>query len=500
MQTVLHLTSSGEQYWRKGRDGWQPVEGPPAGPVWVVTDLAEEGFAEIQIPRVFGRDRQNFVARQLASRFPDTPYRTPLPVKPGGSLMDRIAPPRQTLLGLDAAQRVNVALDGLSAPVAGVWATSMLLAMIGCKKPLPPELFVVLPGPDALRIVVIKNRLPVLTRLIAGVTQPSDQVAEITRTLRHLENTRVLDRSVHRHGVLVLGDTEGMAAALAAEHLDLLAPPPPWANKPPNDWHFALFDLALKSPVGQLAPLSRRTQYVAAQLRQAAYVGAALCLGGALWAAGDNLRYIVAGQASRSQMQANAQALALQMGEADQKMVGFGVAAETVRSAVALDRDEVSSAPSLSSQLQQLGGAIGQHDLVRVGQLAWTVLPPGRPACAGGASGGAAAEPAAGAEATAPKRLVEISFDITLPEELREKARAQTVASLSTSLTKLGGAALIRDPAKGMDKAALSGGGVRTGSDKPLSWCLTLPGAPAAPSPLPGQAIGQSATVPGSRP
>lgn len=481
MKTVLHLTPSGSQVWLKGRDGWRSHDGPPSGPVWVVTDLAEEAFAEIQIPRIFGRDRQNFITRQVAARFPDTAYRTTLPVKPGGGLMDRIAPPRQTLLGLDAAPRINLALDALSTPLAGVWSTSMLLATIACRKPLPAELFVVLPGPDALRVVVIKNRLPVLSRLIAGVTEPADQVAEITRTLRHLENTRVLDRSVHRHGVLVLGDAQGMATALAAEHLDLLTPPPPWANQPPGDWRFALFDLALKSPIGQLAPLSRRTQYVAAQLRQAAYLGAALSLGGALWAAGDNLRYIVAGQASRSQMQASAQALAVQMGEADQKMVGFGVAAETVRSAVALDREEISSAPSLSLQMQQIGSVIGQHETVRLGSFAWTVLPPGRPACSASAAG--TPEAPAGAEAVAQQRLVEISFDITLPEDLREKARAQTVTSVSTLLAKIDGASLIRDPAKGLDKAALSGGGTRFGTDKALSWCLTLPGAPKPPSP-----------------
>ena len=34
--------------------------------------------------------------------------------------------------------------------------------------------------------------------------------------------------------------------ALAVEHLDLLSPPPPWVDKPPSHWLFALFDLALK--------------------------------------------------------------------------------------------------------------------------------------------------------------------------------------------------------------------------------------------------------------
>ena len=156
-------------------------------------------------------------------------------------------------------------------------------------------------------------------------------------------------------------------------------------------------------------------------------------------------------------------------------MVGFGVAAETVRAAVALDRDEVSTAPSLALQLHQLGSVIGQHEAVLLGQLAWTVLPPERPAC-GGVAAGVPGAPV-GAEAPVSQRVVEISFDIALPEDLREKARAQTITSISTMLAQLDGASVIRDPAKGLDKAALSGGGTRAGTDKALSWCLTLPGA-----------------------
>ena len=90
MKTVLHLTPAGSQLWRKGPAGWQAHDGASSGPVWVLTDLAEEGFADLQVPRIFGRDRQAFVARQLASRFPDTPYRTVLPAARGGSQRARI--------------------------------------------------------------------------------------------------------------------------------------------------------------------------------------------------------------------------------------------------------------------------------------------------------------------------------------------------------------------------------------------------------------------------
>lgn len=486
MKTVLHLTPAGSRLWRKSRDGWQPHDGPSVGPVWVVTDLAEEGFAEIQIPRIFGRDRMAFVARQVANRFPDTAYRTVLPVRHAGGLMDRIAPPRQSLLGLDAAQRVDAALATLASPLAGVWTTSMLLAQIGCKGTLPADLFVVLPGPDALRIVVIKDREPVLTRLIAGVTQEDDQAAEIVRTLRHLENTRVLARGTHRHGVLMLGAGEAMAARLAPDHLELLPLPAPWTVMAPDDWLFALFDLAVKSPVGQLAPLARRAEFVASQLRRVAYGASLLVVGLSVWAASGNLRAIVASEASRSQAQAEMQGLAIQLSEAEQKMAGFGVSADVVRRAVALDRDEVLAAPSLAGRLRQLGAIIGQHEALRLGQLSWRVLPSGRPACAGGTpSPTASSESTAADETTVSARRVELSFDLTPPQAQRATERAQMVSALSADLARLDGVSLIRDPAKALPQAALSGGPSKADADTSLSWCLSLPGslAPAPSSP-----------------
>ncbi|NDP40269.1 MAG: hypothetical protein GZ093_16235 [Rhodoferax sp.] len=485
MKTVLHLATSGPQLWRKSRDGWQAYDGPAKGPVWVVTDLAEESFAEILIPRIFGRDRQGFIARQLVSRFPDTPFRTTLPTPTNGTLMDRIAPPRLTLLGVDAAQKVNQALDALSAPIAGVWAMSMLLSLIGVKKGLPSELFMVLPTAQALRIVFIKNRVPVLSRLIPGITQASEQVTEIVRTLRHLENTRVLERSGRKHAVLMLGDTQDLAALLAAHQLQLLDPPSPWANTAPADWRFALFDLVLSSPAGQLASLSRRASFVAARLRQPAYALAAVSLGLALWASVGNLREIVASHSTRIQIDGRTQQLTEQLNEVEQKMAGFGVAPDLVRQAAALDREELTTAPSLAAHMQQLGQVVGQHPEMRVGQFEWRILQPGQAACTRGAPAPAANSETPVTEAAAPKRQVEISFGITLPQDQPARARAQSVASLSTLLAKLHGVSLIQDPAKTMAQATLSGGGARPEAEQALSWCLSLPGQPADPDASP---------------
>ena len=118
MKAVLHVTASGSQLWQKQGAAWVVFDGPSEGPVWIVADLAEEAFHEVLVPRVFGRDRTSFLNRQLSTRFPDTPYKTALSPATQVGLMNRLAPPRQTLLGLDAAERVTAAVGSVTAPVA----------------------------------------------------------------------------------------------------------------------------------------------------------------------------------------------------------------------------------------------------------------------------------------------------------------------------------------------------------------------------------------------
>jgi hypothetical protein len=475
---VLYLAATGSQIWINGDKGWQEHVGPLVGPVWVLTDLAEESFIEIQIPRIFGPDRQRFVARQLASRFPETPYRMALPAGATSSLIDRIAPLRLTVLGLDAAERVNDALDALTAPATGLWTTSMLMATIGGKKSLPPDLFVILPKTDALRIVFIKSRVPILSRLIPGITQIQDQAAEIALTLRHLENTRVLDRSDARYAVLVLGNSQGMAAWLEPEHLDLIEPPPPWNFKVPKDWFFALLDLAITSPVGQLAPLKRREEFSASRLRPPAYTAAAICLGLALWVAADNLSNAMASYSSKSRAQANISKLATQMADTEKKILDLGVSSQLMGSALAVDQVELNLAPSLADHMQQIGKVIDMQEEVRLKRFAWSIVAPGQLGCNGGAK--PPMEDPAKAGAASASRDAEISFEIMLPEDLQQNSRTQAIAKLSDQLTKIDGIHVLSAPAKEVAPVVLSSGKAPAIVKSTLSWCLSLPGKEAS--------------------
>lgn len=482
MQTVLYITTTGAQYWRKSGRTWQPCEGLQSGALWVVTNLAEESTFEVQVPRLFGRDRLNFIQRQLSSRFPDTPYCSVLAQPASGGLMARLAPPRQTLFGLDAAQRINAALDNVAlAPVAGVWASTLLLLQLSRHKSLPKELFVVMPGPDALRIVFVKDHLPVLSRLVPGVIEAADQAAEITRTVRYLENNRLLERSTDAHNVLLLDSQTDIDPLLAQERLTRVPAPPPWAKNPPSDWRFALFDLAVSSPTGQLAPLSRRTRFMADRLRPHIYAAAGVCVAAAVWVAADNLNDISNAYTSRTQTQQRVDLLNDQNHVVEQKISSFGVSPELVRSAVQLAQDELSTAPSLAAHMRQLADVVSAFEPVRLRQFDWRILAAGEVACSSAAAAPAPMAAQAVPDPNSPKRRVEVSFEVLWPEGQGARARTQGIASLSAKLAALAGASLIADPAQALALSPFSGGvGASATSTQPLAWCLTLPEALAA--------------------
>ncbi len=182
----------------------------------------------------------------------------------------------------------------LPAAVTGVWPISMLLAQLGQDQELPDSLFIVLPGPGTLRIVYLENRTPLLTRLILTPNEIGAQIDEITRTLRHLENTKMVPRDRQVHSVLLLGDSSGFEAPMAAANLKLVGLRR-WEKKAPEDWRFPLFDLSLKSPPGQVAPLIRRAEFLSARLSRLA-----LGLATAMLVAGSPPQATICGRRSTS--------------------------------------------------------------------------------------------------------------------------------------------------------------------------------------------------------
>jgi hypothetical protein len=133
-------------------------------------------------------------------------------------------------LALDAKERIDQVLDNLDAKVAGLWSTSGLLARLGASKTLPDNLFVVVPGLQSMRILFLKERVPIISRLIREPSTSQLVTAEIIRTLRHLENTKVIERNSEKPPVLVLGNREGIAQGLLDEHVGRPISLPQWVG------------------------------------------------------------------------------------------------------------------------------------------------------------------------------------------------------------------------------------------------------------------------------
>jgi hypothetical protein len=482
VKTVLHLTADGAQFWRKSNRQWLPVANPDQGSVWIVTDLAEETLTEIQIPRLFGRDRTNFVQRQLASRFPDTPYRAVLPAAAPSGFLERIAPRRQSLLALDARDRINEALDGIKASVAGIWTTSGLLAQFGSEKTLPLDLFLVMPNQQSIRIVFLKKRVPIISRLVRDSGSGMALATEIVRTLRHLENTKVLDRDGSQRSVMILGLDNHKVGELEAEQFTLIQPPRSWRKMTTDDFKFALFELAMRFPAGQLAPLSRRTAFVASQIRKAAYALSAATVCASVWLLTEVYSKMQADRALLTSTRDSIKQTALELSKTDKKIAAYAVPSDIFKNALKLERDQILAAPAMDIQLQWLSAAIADPAL-RLSRLDWAVDAPPTTPCSTETTANqsppvASVQPAVNEN---PKFLgSRISFDLSLPPGLETKSRLALIESVSDRLKKIPGVTLQQYPARALPGDSLVGGIRKPASTEAAqaSWCIVIAGGP----------------------
>ncbi|MCF8167946.1 MAG: hypothetical protein K9J77_04945, partial [Rhodoferax sp.] len=356
MRTVLHVSALGSSWWVSQGRTWTERPAPPAGPLWVVSDLSEETFVEISVPRIFGTDRSQFVARQLVNRFPETRFRTALPNRATGSLMNRLAPGAQTLTAVEPGDRLLAALERVPNPIVGVWSASMLLAHFGAKSAARAQVFVVMSQPSGLRIVFLKNKVPVLTRLVPAVASVAEQASEILRTVRHLENTRVIERDGTRLSALLFGTADGLSSMLTADRFDALVQPMRRRASDPSDWRHILFDLVCKRPHGQLADTAMRVSYLGRRLTQFAYGVAALCCVGVMALALGTVNHTLEQQRIAEQAQAGVVRLGAQIAEVDAALQAYGVAPEHVRHVIAVERDEIAPAPDLQADLALISG------------------------------------------------------------------------------------------------------------------------------------------------
>jgi hypothetical protein len=476
MKSLLYLGQAGRQHWCRDGNVWRLADRVVGGYAWVVTDFPEEGLSEAKTPRLMGSDRVSFVQRQLEGRFPDSAYRSSVAAARSSDLLERLVPTRHLLFGIDAGPRLDAELDAIGVPVAGVWPMSMLLATLGAERSLPPNLFVVLPGPGALRIVFLKERTPVLTRLTLTPSEPKAQVDEITRTLRHLENTQGLPRG-QEQSVLLLADPRDYEALMTASRLRLVQLPK-FEKQPPTDWRLPIFDLALQNVPGQVAPITRRGNYLSARLGRAArYLSGMIAVVG-LAAAAGNLSAILSLISQRQSIAESVQEMNARVAAVDADIARFGVSPELVRNAIAVHQREIASVPDLESSLRLIAAAIASDPGLRLTDFQARILLPSGSTCGLDlASEDGSQRPEAKSPEVA-KRRVEIGFEISVPGTYGPRDRAQTLRMVSGSLEAAAGSMLWIDANKDLASGSLRGGTV-VGTATRLAWCLTMPGVSA---------------------
>ena len=481
MSTVVYVTNTGAVWWKKNQQGWVTVEAlnhDLTQPVWVVTDLGEETFSELTVPRIFGSDRTGFVNRQLANRFPDSLFRIALPPAQVGGLMDRLAPPSQTLTAIEPSDRVELAIAKIKAPVAGVWSTSMLMARMGQRANTPPNMFVVLSQSTGMRILFLKNKVPVLTRFISTAETAQEQATEVVRTLRHLENTHVVERGNERFAVLLLGGSLELASKLGEDRLNLLELPKKWTQYQETSWTYLLFDKALQKPPGQLAPLKYRISYLAQELSKAARVGVALTVAMVATLTGISVKAALEYQQQQQQLQQQLGAVTTAMSDTEEQIAKYGVAPEMVRKAVALDTEEIENVPSMAEHMVRVGESMRQFSALRIKKWRWRMLEAADPVCVADTAPTAspAQELSPEAELEQQLRKVEMQWVIEFPSGMGPYQLEQQVTEISKHLKAWKDARLVLDPANSMKKANITvASEFQAQASRDMTWCISVP-------------------------
>lgn len=325
-----------------------------------------------------------------------------------------------------------------------------------------------------MRIIYLKDRAPMLTRLVAIAQSASEQASEIIRTIRHLENTRVIDRGSQRFAALLLGGSVELAQALAKDRLDALPPPPAWAALADDQSNDVLFDMVCKSPAGQLAPLQLRASYLANNVARTAKVLSALSLAIAVWISAGSIQTSVQARNARQQVEAQLAQMSNEIAQVDRSIESFGVSPDLVRNALAIDEHEISSAPDLRVDLMRLSGVIAKVPDARVRQLQWRLLDAATAACPLEGAVVADTNPT-GSEQTPPpaQRKVEIQMSVALAAQLGPQQLAQQAETITRGLSSLQGSNVLQDPARTLREGDIRVG-IQSGESQDLHWCISL--------------------------
>ena len=465
MKTVLFVNSSSARYFRREGGLWRNIERPePDDKVWVIANLPEESLQAFALPLLFGRDRSSFLEHRLASAYPKSQFRAAASISGGW-----FRPGTAIITGLTGDDAINRELVKLDVAIAGVWGMSMLLVLMAQHLSIA-DTVLVMPSSHYLRILVLKGKIPVLTRCIHRYGEENESDAnEILRTCQHLENRHIFEKA-KMPPVLYLGGEEGIDEHLNRAGLTRL--PLPGALSPKGDAAFLhpLFEYAISTPKAQLAPLNLRARHLAQNLRKIAYAGAVACMLIAVLFAQKDFSMLLDLHKRKSTLDAELQQTASKAARLALRIDASGIDPALMRQATKFAALEMDDAPSVESMLQLAALAIADLPQIRIRSLSFRIQKAGERYCQ-------ALMPlnGSGDEATPQVRLAELQFTILLPANLPAAAQIEIRRHISAYLKTQPEVRLMQDPAAFSLLNTLKGGfGIDTGGAENL-WCMSIP-------------------------
>ena len=485
MKTVMLINSSGSRFFRRDKGAWRLIERPAHNDkLWVIANLPEESLETFKLPLLFGRDRSNFLERRLAAAFPHSLYRA-APLISGGLLKSGTA----ALTGLTTTDALTSQFDKLDTTIAGVWGISLLLTLM-LKRSNITNVVLALPSVHHLRIQVLKDGLPVLTRCVRRYSEDTDlehdsDANEILRTSQHLENHRIFE-----HGaipaVLYLGENTSVGEHLAPAGLRLL--PVPAAFSPVGEAGFLhpLFEMVTSSPRGQLAPLQLRAQHLGENIRMACYTGIAVSLLGVMLFGQSDFRALLALHQRENTLQNDLQIATAEYNRLNENISMTGKDPALVRQATRFASLELERVPTPKSIFQLLAGSIADLPQVRIRNLTFRLPKQGDSYCQGRSSieqpllknmfmMNDSAPAGTSDPDSVPPRHAELKFSILLTDNLTPAAQAEISRRISVALKKVEGLQLMDDPAAFSLINTLKGGLGMDTAQTENTWCMSIP-------------------------
>jgi len=371
---------------------------------------------------------------------------------------------------------------------------SMLLTLMARRLAIR-DVILVMPSVHYLRILVIKEGAPVLTRCIHRYHEDNNaendsDTNEILRTRQHLENHRIFEHDA-APPVLYLGDASVVTDHLTRAGLTLLPVPNAFLPDGEAGYLHPLFEYVISSPRGQLAPLQLRARHLAENIRHAAHLGVAASLLTFILLGQDDFRVLIALHGQDNTLRADLQLAEGQSQRLEGSISASGLDPALMRQATRFAALEMNAAPTPESLFQFTAAAIADQPQVRIKSLTFRFPKQGERYCQGHSvielpltdrkidlsslSGSKPSGADAGEETDIPPRYTELQFTILLTETLSAATQIEIRKRISAALKAKDGVQLMEDPAAFSLINTLKGGiGMDTTQAENL-WCMSIP-------------------------